>query len=89
MDRFKHSKREFEKFTNLLAEKGEELEKVTQEINTVKNVWLPMLENLVEKINGNFSNYFNKMKCAGEVSLNIPDNQVSIHFSMFWNFTKI
>lgn len=65
-----------DKFEGIMAEKGAELEKVSEDINRIKNEWFPKLEELVEKINSNFSNYFKKMKCAGEVSLSLPENQV-------------
>lgn len=62
----------------LIKQKDEELSKVTQQIEKVKDEWLPMLESLVEKINANFSHSFTRMKCAGEVSLIKGDNEVNL-----------
>lgn len=56
-----------------------ELLKVTEDITKIKDVWLPMLNALVEKIDKNFSACFNKMKCAGEVSLIDGGSPVSEH----------
>ncbi|KAG6495383.1 hypothetical protein ZIOFF_043186 [Zingiber officinale] len=46
-----------------------ELSGCLHEINTLKESWLPMLRNLVAKINETFSMNFQEMAVAGEVSL--------------------
>lgn len=61
----------------MIKQQDEELNKISEEINKIKDEWLPSLNALVDKINSNFSNYFTKMKCAGEVSLIHSDNPVS------------
>ncbi|WOK96810.1 structural maintenance of chromosomes protein 5 isoform X2 [Canna indica] len=50
-----------------------ELARCLDEINTVKENWLPMLRNLVSKINDTFSKNFQEMAVAGEVSLDEHD----------------
>ena len=47
------------------ADRGKAEEKMT----LLKNSWLQSLENLIERINTNFSNYFASMGFAGEVGL--------------------
>ncbi|XP_015177763.1 PREDICTED: structural maintenance of chromosomes protein 5 [Polistes dominula] len=51
-----------------------QVETITQNINKLREKWLPPLEKLVEHINMNFSSYFSEMKCAGEVALSHGDN---------------
>lgn len=57
--------------------KTEELRKIEQETENIRNQWFPALERLVDRINSNFSRYFSEMKCAGEISLTHDDNVVS------------
>lgn len=42
-----------------------------------KERWIGPLKRLVERINVKFSEFFQIMKCAGEVNLKIPENPVS------------
>ncbi|XP_067207450.1 structural maintenance of chromosomes protein 5 [Linepithema humile] len=57
-----------------IEEKTVELEKISKEIEELKKKWLQPLEELVEKINANFSAYFAAMDCAGEVTLSHGEN---------------
>lgn len=50
------------------------LEQLQNEITEIKNCWLPNLENLINRINKNFSRFMSMMNCAGEISLNKSDN---------------
>ena len=49
-----------------------------QTIEETKLKWLEPLKELISRINKNFAYFFNCLKCAGEVDLNIPDNPVSL-----------
>lgn len=58
--------------------KGQEMEEeklsnLTNEINALKERWLPTLRSLVSKINQTFSRNFQEMAVAGEVSLDEHD----------------
>lgn len=64
--------------TEFVEQKSIVLEKMTKEIEKLKEKWLQPLEQLVEKINTNFSSYFSAMDCAGEVTLSHGENVVSI-----------
>ncbi|ESP05608.1 hypothetical protein LOTGIDRAFT_102434, partial [Lottia gigantea] len=44
------------------------------EVNRAKEEWLGPLQQLIARINKNFSYFFQCMKCAGEVELAIPEN---------------
>lgn len=65
--------------TEFIKTKSFILEKMTKEIEKLKEKWLQPLEQLVEKINTNFSSYFFAMDCAGEVTLSHGENVVSIN----------
>lgn len=57
--------------------KGIELDEITKRIEKLKQEWLPPLEQLIGKINENFSSYFSAMDCSGEVTLAHGENIVS------------
>ena len=48
-----------------------------EKIEEIKRQWLDPLRELMEKINENFGYFFSCMKCAGEVDLSVPANEVS------------
>ncbi|THU71336.1 hypothetical protein C4D60_Mb04t00330 [Musa balbisiana] len=62
-----------------------ELSRYLQEINTLKENWLPTLRNLVAKINDTFSRNFQEMAVAGEVSLDEHD----MDFDMYGILIKV
>ncbi|XP_014480265.1 PREDICTED: structural maintenance of chromosomes protein 5 [Dinoponera quadriceps] len=47
---------------------------IREKIEELKEKWLQPLQQLVEKINENFSSYFSAMDCAGEVTLMHGEN---------------
>lgn len=49
-----------------------------EDMNTMVDSWIQPLEELVEKISKNFSEYFKKIGCAGEVRLHKPDDKLDI-----------
>jgi len=65
--------------TEFIKKKSILLEQMTNEIETLKEKWLQPLQQLIEKINTNFSSYFFAMDCAGEVTLSHGENNVSIN----------
>ncbi|GAB1609431.1 structural maintenance of chromosomes protein 5-like [Argonauta hians] len=52
-----------------------DVENHQDQIDEAKKLWLEPLNNLIGKINENFSQYFSSMDCAGEVDLLVPDNK--------------
>ncbi|KAF6036619.1 SMC5 [Bugula neritina] len=44
------------------------------EISQLRDSWLPPLQEIIDKVNQQFSSYFRQMKCAGEVTLRVPPN---------------
>lgn len=52
----------------LVAEQ-EQLKSEQAEIEKIKSQWVPPLEELVERINGSFSKYFEAIGCAGKIQL--------------------
>lgn len=65
--------------TEFIKKESIVLEKMTKDIEKLKEKWLRPLEQLVEKINTNFSSYFFAMDCAGEVTLSHGENVVSVN----------
>ncbi|XP_011880783.1 PREDICTED: structural maintenance of chromosomes protein 5 [Vollenhovia emeryi] len=63
-----------QKLTEFTKKKSVTLEAMNKEIETLKEKWLQPLQELIEKINTNFSSYFTAMDCAGEVTLSHDDN---------------
>lgn len=62
-----------------IAENTDKIERMAKEIEELKEKWLQPLQQLIEKINTNFSSYFAAMDCAGEVTLSHGENPVSVH----------
>lgn len=51
--------------------------------------WLHQLENVVEKLNENFSSFFENMGCCGEIHFKKPDNRVNeLRFLSITEFSK-
>lgn len=65
--------------TEFIKQKTIKLEEMTKEIKRLKDKWLPLLEQLIERINTNFSSYFSAMDCAGEVTLAHGEDVVSLY----------
>lgn len=73
--------KEFEQRKNLIEElqKGSrgverQLENLASTIEECRNVWEPAIEDLLSRINHNFSHFFSRLQCVGEVSLKRPEN---------------
>ena len=71
---YRQRKKEIGQLEKDLANRQQALDGHQEEIEKAKKDWLEPLQNLIEKINENFSYFFSCMNCAGEVDLNIPDN---------------
>ncbi|XP_072759051.1 structural maintenance of chromosomes protein 5 [Anoplolepis gracilipes] len=65
---------DIQNLTEFIKQKNIKLEDMTKEINELKEKWLPLLEQLIERINANFSAYFSAMDCAGEVTLSYSED---------------
>ena len=85
LQEFEKVQKEVEDLRQVLETKRGELETVSAETETLRNKWMPLLEQLVDRINENFSRYFSEMKCAGEVSLTHDDNIVGYTMFQFKN----
>ncbi|XP_074040926.1 structural maintenance of chromosomes 5 isoform X2 [Leptinotarsa decemlineata] len=74
--------REYEERINEIGNITEEIEKlnsnlkkVTEKIEATKQEWLPPLKTLVSEINLQFATAFERMGCAGEISVCTGDNE--------------
>ena len=75
---FAQRKKEIAKLTQDVQTRGNHLENYTSEIEELRNSWHQPLQELISKINKNFSDFFKQMNCAGEVDLSVPENPVCI-----------
>ncbi|KAI9184087.1 Structural maintenance of chromosomes protein 5 [Blastocladiella emersonii ATCC 22665] len=64
---------EIERMLGQNEEQRAELNAMIEKRNKVKDEWLPVLEELLQTVSTNFSNYFAHIRCAGEVSLRKAD----------------
>eukprot|EP00271_Cylindrocystis_brebissonii_P015997 TRINITY_DN3910_c0_g1_i1.p1 TRINITY_DN3910_c0_g1~~TRINITY_DN3910_c0_g1_i1.p1 ORF type:complete len:1031 (+),score=256.92 TRINITY_DN3910_c0_g1_i1:478-3570(+) len=69
IQRYKEREVKIKQEAEVIAKKSAEVEKLNQDIEAVKNLWLPHLRMLVGKINETFGRNFEQMAVAGEVCL--------------------
>ncbi|RLU20141.1 hypothetical protein DMN91_006747 [Ooceraea biroi] len=74
MREYEQVRSNIQNLTEVIKTRTAEVENITKEIEKLKEKWLQPLEQLVEKINANFSSYFSAMDCAGEVTLAHGEN---------------
>lgn len=75
---FESRKQRIEQLEHQVRELEENVSKHRAETDVVRQRWLNPLKDMIGLISSNFSAYFTAMKCAGEVCLSIPPNQVSV-----------
>ncbi|NXM66247.1 SMC5 protein, partial [Serilophus lunatus] len=66
---------EIQQLTEYLEEKKNELNNYKQSISQVKEKWLKLLKEVIERINENFSKFFSSMQCVGEVDLHVENEE--------------
>jgi len=77
MDEFKERAARIEKLEKKMAGNNAAQTAHKDEISQLRDSWLPPLQEIIDKVNQQFSSYFRQMKCAGEVTLRVPPNPVS------------
>nr|XP_043611222.1 structural maintenance of chromosomes protein 5 [Erigeron canadensis] len=75
LEEYERRQRKIEELTAKLELDEKELTSCLEELNSLKEKWLPTLRNLVTKINETFSRNFQEMAVAGEVSLDERGNE--------------
>ncbi|KAI3955361.1 hypothetical protein MKW98_018462 [Papaver atlanticum] len=73
LEEYESRQQKIEAIAKKLEADEEELKRCVAEIDTLKERWLPTLRNLVAQINKTFSQNFQEMAVAGEVSLDERD----------------
>lgn len=66
---FEQRKEEIEQMEEQLANERNRLEQMEHELNDLHNIWHPAIQGIIQTINQNFSNFFNKMGFVGEVEM--------------------
>ena len=60
-----------------LERQEREEQKLRGDVTEMRSQWLTPLNDLIKRINKNFSRFFTAMDCSGEVDLSVPEDQVS------------
>ena len=60
-----------------LERQEREEQQLRGDVTEMRNQWLTPLNDLIARINTNFSRFFAAMDCSGEVDLSVPEDQVS------------
>ncbi|XP_076596098.1 structural maintenance of chromosomes protein 5 [Chaetodon auriga] len=74
VDEYNRREQEIKLLEKELDDRNNDLNIYKQNISQAKERWLNPLKQLVERINGKFSEFFRSMQCAGEVDLH-SDNE--------------
>ena len=75
---FKQREKLIEKLQQKLAGRQDAQRAHQDEVERIRESWLLPLNNIIDQVNTQFSAYFRKIKCAGEVHLKVPPNPVCI-----------
>lgn len=76
---FERIKVVIKKMSDSVQQKEANLKEYTDGIEKLKESWLPPLQQLIGKINKNFSYFLGELGCAGEISIKHGDNPVSMN----------
>jgi chromosome segregation ATPase len=91
-DSYNKRRRDIERRQKDLKMKKIELKEKETKLETIKNRWLPSLEELIAKINSNFGRFMARLNCAGEVSLYRGNDVITNPFNFnefYFNFIHI
>ncbi|XP_041801701.1 structural maintenance of chromosomes protein 5 [Chelmon rostratus] len=69
VDEYNRREQEIKHLEKELEDRNNDLNIYRQKISQAKEHWLNPLKQLVERINGKFSEFFRSMQCAGEIDL--------------------
>ncbi|XP_018566367.1 structural maintenance of chromosomes protein 5 [Anoplophora glabripennis] len=74
MQEYEERLQEIERLQEKIESSNAELEKITTKMDRVQEEWLAPLKELVGEINLKFASAFERMGCAGEISISTGDN---------------
>lgn len=74
MQEYEERLQEIQNLTEKIETSTAELEKVATQMDKVQEEWLTPLKRLVDEINLKFASAFERMGCAGEISVSTGDN---------------
>ncbi|XP_035513376.1 structural maintenance of chromosomes protein 5 [Morone saxatilis] len=75
VDEYNRREQEIKHLEKELEDRSNALNAYRQNISEAKERWLNPLKQLVEQINGKFSDFFRSMQCAGEVDLHSENEE--------------
>lgn len=73
---FKQREKLIEKLQLKLAGRQDAQRAHQDKVERIRESWLLPLNDIIDQVNTQFSAYFRKIKCAGEVHLKVPPNPV-------------
>eukprot|EP00326_Haptolina_ericina_P027602 CAMPEP_0181194042 /NCGR_PEP_ID=MMETSP1096-20121128/14131_1 /TAXON_ID=156174 ORGANISM="Chrysochromulina ericina, Strain CCMP281" /NCGR_SAMPLE_ID=MMETSP1096 /ASSEMBLY_ACC=CAM_ASM_000453 /LENGTH=1098 /DNA_ID=CAMNT_0023283529 /DNA_START=32 /DNA_END=3328 /DNA_ORIENTATION=+ len=99
---FQERQRRIEDINAVIARTREEATAKEADVRRLEASWKPGLKRMIEQVNDNFSTYFNRFKCQGEITLSDgrkfdlngqpegPDNfaEYKIHIKVQWRATE-
>ena len=80
VDEYNKRKKDIVRYQAEIGQREEAQKRHQEEIEDIKTRWIDPLQELISKINKNFSSFFKSMQCAGEVDLHVPENPVRYSF---------
>ena len=69
IEEFEKRKEDIEQMEQQLSNERNRLEELENELKSLHNKWYPAIQRVIQSINENFSNFFNKMGFVGEVEM--------------------
>lgn len=66
---FEQRKKEIEQMEHQLKNENNRLQKLEDDLKNLHETWYPAIQSVIQTINQNFSNFFNKMGFVGEVEM--------------------
>ena len=76
LEQYNQRKKHIERLETKLAGREATQTAHRDEISQLKESWLPPLQQIIDKINKKFAEFFRQIKCAGEIVLKIPADPV-------------
>lgn len=70
---FRHREKQIEQLKKQYENKKNKLDSQRANYEELKNGWIDEVEKMIGDINVKFTNLFRQLKCAGEISLRVPD----------------
>ncbi|XP_046661520.1 structural maintenance of chromosomes protein 5 isoform X2 [Homalodisca vitripennis] len=75
LEEYEKTKKLIENLEKDVANPEKKLKELKDNMQRKRDIWIPKVLGLIERINNNFTTFFSLMKCVGEVSLEVPEEK--------------